>query len=209
MLLQSNTKNLIKSVLFLIFGSLIFAYPDKVISIVASGFGAILILYGLFMIIRNYYETKHDSDTPATMLTIGIVLVLVGILFIILSESISLVIQYVLGAWILFNGIEKLLLSFSLPKESIQFKSQLVIAILLLAAGLYTVLVANITIQVVGLIMMVYAVLEIIGAITNKKIVVDEDKEEKTALVEKKDKKTRGKGKVKEAKVVEDKSDEK
>ena len=44
MLLQNNAKNLIKSVLFLIFGSLIFAYPDKVISVVASGFGAILIL---------------------------------------------------------------------------------------------------------------------------------------------------------------------
>ena len=219
MFLQSNTKNLIKSILFLIFGALIFAYPDTVISIVASGFGAILILYGLFMIIKNYYETKQNSETPATLLTFGIILLLVGITFIILSDSISLVIQYVLGAWILFNGIEKLLLSFSLPKGSTQFKSQLVISILLLAAGLYTILVANITIQVVGLIMMIYAVLEIIGAITNKKIVeqeIKEVKEEKTALVEKeetKEKKTKGrgksKGKVKEAKVVEDKSDEK
>ena len=215
MLLQNNTKNLIKSILFLIFGALIFAYPDKVITIVASGFGAILILYGLFMIIKNYYETKQNSETPATLLTVGIILVLVGITFIILSDSISLVIQYVLGAWILFNGIEKLLLCFSLPKSSVQFKSQLIIAILLLAAGLYTILVANITIQVVGLIMMIYAVLEIIGAITNKKIIVEQEvKEEKTALVEKeetKEKKTKGKakGKVKEAKVVEDKSDEK
>ena len=210
MLLQNNSKNLIKSILFLIFGALIFAYPDKVISIVVSGFGAILILYGLFMIVRNYYETKHNSETPATLLTFGIILVLVGITFIILSDSISLVIQYVLGAWILFNGIEKLLLSFSLPKSSMQFKSQLVIAILLLLAGLYTVLVANITIQVVGLIMMVYAVLEIIGALTNKKIINENNNANNdNVLVEKKSKKTTSKSKIKEAKVVEDKSDEK
>ena len=63
--------------------------------------------------------------------------------------------------------------------------------------------------------MMIYAVLEIIGAITNKKIVDDvkEDKKEANALVEKEDtkktKKSKTKGKVKEAKVVEDKSYEK
>ncbi len=207
MLLFNNTKNLIKSVLFLIFGALIFAYPDKVISLVASAFGAILILYGLFMIVRNYYETKHDSQTPATLLTFGIVLVIIGIMFIILSDSISLVIQYVLGAWILFNGIEKLILALSLNKKSVQFKSQLIIALLLLAAGLYTVLVNNITVQVVGLIMMVYAVLEIVGYFTNKVVITEEKTETTTAIEVKKDKKKNKKGEVKEAKVVEDKSE--
>lgn len=202
MLLQNNTKNLIKSILFLLFGSLIFAYPDKVISIVASGFGGILIAYGLFMIVRNYYETKQNSNTPATLLTFGIVLVIVGILFIILSDSISLVIQYILGAWILFNGIEKLITSLYLPKKSNQFISQLIIALLLLAAGLYTVLVSNITVQVVGLIMMIYAVLEIIGFITNKSVPVKKEEKEET----KKEKKKRNKAiEVKDAKVIEEK----
>ncbi len=208
MLLKNNSKNLFKSILFLIFGSLIFAYPDKIISLVASGFGAILILYGLFMIVRNYYETKQDSNTPATMLTFGIVLVIVGIMFIILSDSISLVFQYVLGAWILFNGLEKFIMSFSLPKSSNQFISQLVISLLLLAAGLYTVLVSNITVQVVGLIMMIYAVLEIIGFITSKKIVVNEEKVEATELTVKNNKKKKN-DKVKDAKVVDEKESKK
>ena len=200
---SSNSKSLIKSILFLIFGSLIFAYPDKVISVVASGFGGILIAYGLFMIVRNYYETKQNSATPATLLTFGIVLVIVGILFIILSDSISLVIQYVLGAWILFNGIEKLIMSLYLPKHSSQFISQLVIALLLLAAGLYTVLVSNITIQVVGLIMMIYAILEIVGFITNKNVPTTTKEVEVEVKKEKKNKKKAIE--VKEAKVIEEK----
>ena len=203
MLLKNNSRSLIKSILFLIFGALVFAYADKVISIVASGFGAVLILYGLFMIVRNYYETKNDSNTPATLLTMGIVLVIIGILFIILSDSISLVIQYVIGAWILFNGIEKLITALSMPKHTSAFTSQLVIAILLIAAGLYTVLVSNLAIQIIGVIMMVYAVLEIIGFFTGKSIKVSEEKQESVALV-KKDKKKNKKTEVKDAKVVED-----
>ena len=204
MLLKDNGKSIIKSVLFLIFGALIFAYADTFVSLIASAFGVLLLLYGLFLIIRNYYETKNDSNTPATILTLGIVLVLIGILFIILSDSIRLVIQYVIGAWILFNAIERLIIALSMPKKSNQFISQLIIALLLLAAGLYTILVSNIAVQAVGIVMMVYAVLEIVGYFTSKIVTTTDSKEEKTALVEKKDKSKNKKGKVKEAKVVEE-----
>ena len=206
MLLQNNSKSLIKSILFLIFGALVFAYADKVISIVASGFGAVLILYGLFMIVRNYYETKNDSNTPATLLTFGIVLVIIGILFVILSDSISLVIQYVIGAWILFNAIEKLVLALQMPKGTNAFLSELIIALLLLLAGLYTILVSNIAIQIIGIVMMVYAALEIVGFFIGRSVSTTTDKSEKVALV-KKDKKKNKKSEVKDAKIVEDKEE--
>ena len=207
MLLKNNSKSLIKSILFLIFGALVFAYPDKVISIASSVFGAILILYGLFMIVKNYYETKHDSNTPATVLTFGIIFILIGIMFVILSDSISLVIQYVIGAWILFNGIERLIMSLSLPKHTNTFISQLVISILLLSAGLYTILVSNITIQVVGAIMIAYAILEIIGFFTANSIEVEKQEEKKENKSKKKE--NNKKIEVKEAKVIEDKSNKK
>lgn len=206
--IRAKKSSLIGSLLFLILGALIFAYPNKVISMCSIIIGTAVICYGMFLLIKNYYETKADPNTSNTTLMIGIVTIVIGILFIILSDKIAQIIQYILGAWILFNGIEKLILALSSGKNSDIFLSQLIIALLLILAGLYSILKANLTIQIVGLIMMIYSVIEIFSYVTLKnkettnnattaitKIEVKEEKEEvkDAKIVEEKEEKTKKK----------------
>ncbi|MBR1417304.1 MAG: DUF308 domain-containing protein [Bacilli bacterium] len=200
MVIIESKKSLIKSILFLIFGALIVANPDSIIKIASTIIGIIIILYGVFLAFKNYYDTKQDSNTSSTTLIFGITCIIIGILFIVLADSIVKIIQYILGAWIIFNGIERLMIALSLGKDNSNFITQLVLSILLLAAGLYTIFRANLPIQIAGLVMIIYAILEIIGYITNKKdkISVKEEVEENIKL-------NNTNNNVKEAKIIETK----
>ena len=213
MIIHETSKSLIKSLFFLIFGALIFAYPNKVVIIASQALGTILILYGIFLAIKNYYDTKQNSDNPSTTLMVGIVSIIFGVLFIVLAEVISNIIQYVVGGWILFTGIERIIVALQLGKDNKNFITQLVVALLLIMAGLYTILRAHIEIQILGIIMMTYAVLEIIGFVTNKqeetpkkeKKEEKEETEEEPLKIETKDKKDD----VKDAKIIETKDKKK
>ncbi|MBR1610674.1 MAG: DUF308 domain-containing protein, partial [Methanobrevibacter sp.] len=72
MKVKETKKSLISSILFLIFGALIFAYPNQVVISISIAFGIILTFYGIIMLIKNYYETKNDSNTSSNALVFGI-----------------------------------------------------------------------------------------------------------------------------------------
>ena len=202
-MVKEGSKGLIKSILFLIFGALIFAYPNQVVETAATILGIALIAYGTLTIFKNYYDAKNNSNTTSIALVVGIVSLIIGLLFIILNQSISQFIQYVLGAWILFVGIEKFITALTVNhKNQNAFITEIVIATLILLAGLYTILKAHIEIQIVGVLMMVYAVLEIIDFITIKKTVKDVE-------VETDNKKITKKENVKDAVIIEEKETKK
>ena len=208
MKIKETNKSIISAFLILIFGALIFAYPNTVVKTASMIFGGLLMFYAIVLIIKNYYETKSDSNTTSTTLMIGIFLLITGLLFIVLSGVVSQILQYVLGAWILFAGIQRLMIAMSIGKNNNAFITQLIIAILLLAAGLYTILRGHLEIQIIGLIMIVYSILQIIGYFSNgnKKEVVDKKEDTITHKIESKEEK---KDDVKEAKIVEEKPSKK
>lgn len=207
MIIKETNKSLVTSIIFLIFGALIFAYPNQVVATASIVFGGVLMFYAIILIIKNYYETKNNSNTSSATLMFGIFLLIVGLLFIVMANLISFILQYVLGAWILFTGIERLMIALSLGKDNNAFISQLVIAILLLIAGLYTILRGHLEVQIIGIVMIVYSILQIIGYFSNKKDIVVHNKEDHK--LEKIETKEEVKDDIKEAKVVEEKPSKK
>src|SRR5574344_383893 len=166
---KSKKISLLSAIMFLIIGALMLANPNKVVAIIAYIIGVILISYGIFSCIKNYFNTKANSNNPSTELVIGIITIIIGILFLLLANVIGVALQYVFGAWILFCGINRLINSLQINKNDNTFIIQLVVSILLIIAGLYTILKSNLALSFVGLIMMIYAVLEIIGYVSSKK----------------------------------------
>jgi len=202
-MIKEGSKGIIKSLIFLIFGALIFAYPNQVVETASIVIGIALIAYGVLTIFKNYYETKNNSNTTSITLVVGIVSLIMGLIFIILNQSISQFIQYVLGAWILFVGIEKFITALTVNnKKGNAFITELVISILILLAGLYTILKAHIEIQIVGILMMIYAILEIIDFITIKKVSKVEEETTNSKKITVKDD-------VKEAVIIEEKESKK
>jgi uncharacterized membrane protein HdeD (DUF308 family) len=107
-----NRNNLISSLLFLILGIVLLMKSDTVMNIIAWLIGGVLILYSVIEFI-DYYKTskKLDISTNVTGLTLGIVTIIIGIAIIIFPGIIDIVIRVGFGGWILFAGINKLILA--------------------------------------------------------------------------------------------------
>lgn len=195
---QRNKLNIFTTILFLIVGALLVSNPDKVIAIISYIVGTLLIIMGIYSCIKNYYNTKADSNTPANDLVLGITVIVIGILFLLLANSIGVAVRYVFGAWIIFSGLSRLISSLQLDKKSNLFITQISIASLLILIGLYTILAANVALQVVGIIMMVYSILEIVSILTNKSL----DNSKNNDIIIDKVIETKKEEKVKEAKIV-------
>ena len=136
-------------------------------------------------------------------MVLGIVAIVIGVVFILLAEVIEWLVRLVIGGWILFSGINRLINALYVDKKTSKFYVMLGIAILLIGGGLYTILEANLAFQAIGIILMIYAGLEIFGYIFNRKSMT-----EVTAIKVSKNDKKNPKGAV-DAVVIEDKTEDK
>lgn len=191
----SDIISLISSIIFLILGAIMFTRPDAIILFISYVIGGIMILIGSFKCIKNYLDIKKDNTISSKEMLFGIFLIVVGLVFIFLANVIEAIVRVVIGGWILFAGINRLINALRLNKKNTRFIVFLVLAIILIAAGLYTILEANLAFKTIGLMLMVYSFIEIIGYIVNRQNInnvsetIIEVKEEKvidTILIEEK-----------------------
>lgn len=198
----SSVMVLISSIIFFILGAIMFTKPDAVVLFVSYVIGSLIIILGIFKCFKNYLDVKRDNTTSSNNMILGIVLIVIGLVFIFLASVIEALVRLVIGGWILFSGINRLINALSLPKKNSRFAVLLILSLLLIGGGLYTILEANLAFQAIGVVLMVYAFLEIFGYIFNKKDinVVDNEVKEKNdekvidavLIEEKKDKKKKG-----------------
>ena len=135
--IMKQPSNLISSLLFLIVGLILFLNPNGIVAFISYIFGIIMITIGVVKIIEAVKakdDINHDS-----VLTFGIICVVIGFILIICSSIIELVFRIFIGAWILISGINKLVISLNLKKiESKIWISLLVVSIILILIGVKT-----------------------------------------------------------------------
>lgn len=182
----SNVWSLITSIVFFILGAVMFTNPNAIIVFVSYVIGGLIIIIGLFKCIKNYLDVKKDGTTSSNGMIVGIVLIVIGLVFIFLASVIEALVRLVIGGWILFTGIMRLINALYLPKRSTKFMVILILAILLIGGGLYTILETNLAFQAIGMVLMIYAALEIFGFIfskNNESIEIEEKEEIKEAIL--------------------------
>ena len=113
--IMKQPSNLISSLLFLIVGLILFLNPNGIVAFISYIFGIIMITIGVVKIIEAVKakdDINHDS-----VLTFGIICVVIGFILIICSSIIELVFRIFIGAWILISGINKLVISLGFTKR--------------------------------------------------------------------------------------------
>ena len=143
--------------------------PKEVVIVTTYVFGGLLAIVGVFKCIKNYLDVKKDNYTSSTEMVVGLVLVILGIICIFLAGVVEAFIRLIIGGWIIYSGIIRLINTFNLDRRYSKFWVSLIVALLLIASGLYTILKSNLAFQAIGIVLMVYAVLEIIGYIFGRK----------------------------------------
>ena len=187
--INSNTKkkSLILSIITIVIGALLFTNPEEFVKILSYIIGAIFLIYSIIQFI-SYYKNKITMSLISSITTL-----IIGLIFFFLADAIEIAIRYLIGAWLLFAGITKLINTLSYPEKDNYFVTNLIISILIIIIGFYIILVSNLILSTIGIIIMIYGSLEVTNYIfnlfekkkDNKKndikdaIIIDKDKKRK------------------------------
>lgn len=166
---------LIMSILLFILGAILFTNPENIVMIVTYGFGGLFILLG-FIRLANYLGDKKKGIPNNNDLVYSVVMMLLGIIIVVCTSMIELVLRFIMGGFILYNGVLRLITALKLKDNTNSiWKGHLIVAILMIIVGLYIILKSNLVFSGIGLFIMIYSGLEIVLSImtyNNEKIIV-------------------------------------
>ncbi len=165
----SNDTSLVSSILFLIFGIILFTNPSGILNFISYIVGGILIIIGIFNILSYRKTLKKLNIDQKYKLISGVILIIFGLFVILFSSLIEMTIRLICGGWILYSGIIRLIETLNNRENKISFISRLIVSILLIICGFYVAIETNLIFSTIGLFIIIYAILEIIGFIFYKK----------------------------------------
>lgn len=156
--------SILTSCIFAIIGLIIAYHPDTTFQFITYVIGAIFIAMGVIKMIE-YFKAKGSYDLYNYELVYGIIAVLLGLVVIICSNVIEAFLRIAIGIWILYSGAMRLGLSFKLQKLEVSkmaWITVLIISIIMILFGLYIIAVPGAIITTIGILMVAYAIMDII-----------------------------------------------
>ena len=160
----STQSSLISSIIFFIIGAILFTNAEKVVSTTAFIIGIILATIGI------------DLGR-------GIALIAISLVFIFASNIVEQIIRFIIGAWILFSGISRLISVLTFSNKNTKFLPLLIVSLLLIGIGIYTIVIGDVVLSTIGIIMMIYAAIDIIGYIFYTKDTLAKEEPGATTLI--------------------------
>lgn len=179
-------ESLLNAILFFILGIILFTNPNGVVKFVIYILGAFSILIGIFKLLV-YYQTSQFNPNKKEIIN-GMIYMLIGMITIICSivffDAIETVLRLTVSIFLLYVGINRLINTFKQPKgEKIIY---FVNALLIIALAIALAFIQNLPFRIVGLFIIVYSIIEIIGFILCKrKSNIKESIKEATVILEK------------------------
>lgn len=165
---KSSWTDIVVSLLFVLFGIMLIARPESIMSIVSILLGAICIVMGILKGIDYYASGKSDNY----LLAIAIVAVITGIVIMFCTDIIFSVFRILIAIWIIYSGIMNLQ-TVIVWKD---YKSRLwlvtlLLAIVMILGGIYILINNGAMLQIIGGIIVAYGITDIVeSAIFIKKI---------------------------------------
>ena len=173
--MKDNKFSLISSILFLILGLILFIKPDTVIKSISYIMGGILIIIGLYKCFNYYIQDKRLQVVNHNELAFGVTAIVLGIVFICLASAIELLLRLFIGIWLIIAGLRRVALTFYTTNRDSKFYALIIVGLILIALGLYVVLVSNLALQIMGLFMVLYSIIDIISIFVYKNSFVKEE----------------------------------
>lgn len=159
-----NINNLIFALLFFVLGVILLTSTDNLISIASKIIGLILIIVGLIKVIIYIYMKGKLGTYKLYELILGLLIIGCGILFFLYSYVLSFAIRNIIGIWILFSGINRIIFAISMKKQNkTDFKVYLIISLIMMIIGVC--LISGFFDKLIGLFIICYSITEIVNYI--------------------------------------------
>ena len=165
---RSSWVDIVTSLMFVLFSILLIVKPTEMVTVISILLGAIFIVIG-FLKLVDYFTSKDKEDY---LLTIALISVIFGVIVLFCSDVIAGVFRIILGIWIVASGIKNFQTSLAWKDvKSALWTVTILFAMLMIVAGVVVLVSTQLAIQILGIIILVYAVLDLITrAIFIKKV---------------------------------------
>ncbi len=154
-------KTILMPIILLVIGIIMFVNPGEIGEFISYIIGGIFLALGIGKFIS---DTKRNDRTTGDSFYSAVMVVL-GLIFIFFSGTIEFIMRLSIGLWIIINSLNTIAIGSNLIRIDKNSMVTLLIGIGLLLLGLYTIFVSNLVFSMLGLILIIYSVLEIIDYI--------------------------------------------
>lgn len=164
--------SMISSVLLFLFGLILAVNAEGFIKSITVAIGVVLLLIGVFPVI-DYFRYRKDGLGASVGLISGIFSIVCGLMLLINEDLLMILIPVFIGVWMIINGINKIQVSFEI--KDLGEKSWIITfiySILIMVLGGYFIVNpisgATTVTSFIGIILCIYAVLDIIDCVIIK-----------------------------------------
>ena len=162
-------RSLVYSIILLVLGIFLTFNSSGVLNTIFNILGILVVLFGIYRFFTYYRLKSQLKIDDSGMLMSAVMSIVFGVLIILLSNILTSAIQVITGIWLLFIGISRLS---ETDLTNLKEKSNLILAIgsvIIILLGLYTIFSENVVFVVIGIILIIYSVLDIINYISGRK----------------------------------------
>lgn len=153
--------SILEAVIFAIIGAILVWKPIETVTFISYLLGIIFIVIGIAKTV-NYFLSKGKYDFYNHDLIFGLMAIVIGIVTIVCSNTIGSIFRIIIGIWIIYSSLIRLSLSIKLRTQNISvWIYSLILAIVMFICGLYIALNSGSVVVTIGIIMIVYSVIDI------------------------------------------------
>lgn len=180
---QMIRSSLITSIVLVVVGILLIVKPEEILSLISIIIGVGLVVMGIFGVV-NFIKDIQDNNPMSLDLIYGALCLIVGSVLITNTKIVGSILPIVLGIWMVINSIIKAQYATILKEDNNrEWQLTLIISILTLVCGILFIFNpfkgAAVLTQIIGTILVIYAVMDIINIIILKKNIHDFKKDVK------------------------------
>lgn len=159
---KAGWTSVITSIIFAIIGLIMIFYPDTTMRFISTILGIFFIIVGIIKVI-SYFASKGNTTFFTNDIAWGLIAIIIGLVTMVYSNTIESLFRIVIGIWIIYSGFSRLMLSFSL--KNVNQKLWIVVltlAVLMIIGGLYVTFYPGALIVTLGVIVLIYAVMDLV-----------------------------------------------
>lgn len=143
----------------MVFGLLLFVYPETIGNMISIIFGGIFVVMGVLRLIDYFANDKKDNY----ILAISISAIIAGVVIMFCSDVILSIFRILIAIWIIYSGIMDLQTTIIWKDyKSSAWYITLVLSILMIIAGIYTLVNQGTILQTIGIIVTIYGIIDIV-----------------------------------------------
>jgi len=159
---KSGWISILESIVFAILGAILVCKPEGTVKMISYILGAIFIIVGIIKCV-NYFYANGKYNLYNYDLVYGLMAIVIGIVTMMFGNAIVSIFRIIIGIWIIYSSFIRMNLSVTLKNLNMgAWIYSLILAIIMFITGLYVTLNSGAVIVTIGIMLIIYSIIDII-----------------------------------------------